>query len=90
MGEIKLPPLPAPAGDVRLWVGSGIIWNSVNTDIPAFTANQMTAYATEAERMGFLRGLEAAAKVVDAAQPFGRIAETAAAIRSLATTKESP
>lgn len=50
MGEIKLPPLPRRAGldDHRV------------LPEPGFSHDQMTAYATEAERMGFMRGLEAA------------------------------
>jgi hypothetical protein len=56
-----------------------------------FDEDELTAYATEAERMGFLRGLEAAATkasehLTSGRSPLGR--EVAAAIRSLAATEK--
>lgn len=50
MTEPKLPPLPE-----KSYLGDDASYG--------FDAEDMTTYATEAERLGYLRGLEEAAKV---------------------------
>lgn len=57
MDELKLPEMPAPVD----WVYS----NGGSEQESTFTERQMRAYATQAERMGYLRGLEDAARVCE-------------------------
>jgi hypothetical protein len=99
--EIKLPPLPEPNGAMEMECGFApgggveIVW------IDGYSTDQMTAHATAAERMGFMRGLEAAAKACDNKErrkweiltQGGQFEGTgpldcAAAIRSLASTQQ--
>lgn len=56
MTEPKLPPLPNPSQHLPPPL----------QHLKTFSVFDMTTYATEAERLGYLRGLEEAAKVCDA------------------------
>jgi hypothetical protein len=84
MDEPKLPPLP-----ITDWVG--LVHRAIpyepewTSDQNGYDEEQMTTYATEAERLGYLRGLEEAAKVCEC-KGFGR--DSAAAIRALAQKEQ--
>jgi hypothetical protein len=85
MTEPKLPPLPETSNLLGI-AGDGYGSEDRCTNWHAWDEDAMRAYATEAERLGFQRGLEEAAKVCEC-KGFGR--DAAAAIRALAQKEQT-